>query len=110
MARSWAPSTLHNPGDQMKKPMECEIEVVEFEAPRYIRWKAVDKMHDMDIRYHLEKTGEKTRLTQISRIAFAFPYNLVAPLIKSSISKEMDGQFEKLREVLQKRVMVEGSG
>lgn len=99
--------SVHNPGDELK-PMECDIEILAFEKPRYILWKAVDEMHTMYVEYHLEDLGNRTKLTQNSKIKFGFPYSLIAPIfIKPKIAKEMQGQFVKLQEVLDEMVGVE---
>lgn len=99
--------SVHNPGDELK-PMTCDIEILAFEKPRYIRWKVVDEMHTMVIEYHLNDLGNQTRLTQTSNIKFGFPYSLIAPIfIKPKIAKEMQGQFVKLQEVLDASVGVE---
>jgi uncharacterized protein YndB with AHSA1/START domain len=99
--------SVHNPGDELK-PMKCDIEILAFEKPRYIRWKVVDEMHTMFIEYHLNDLGNQTRLTQTSNIKFGFFAGLIAPIvIKPKVAREVEGQFEKLREVLDDMVGVE---
>lgn len=92
----------HAPGG-MK--FEAVVEIVAYVPYERMEWRMTDKGHVLDGVYLLEEVEEGTRLTQKSHFRFTgllrIPSFFLKGVIQKDIQKEMDGQFEKLKRMLE---------
>ena len=76
-----------------------QIEVLECEPPRYIRWRQADRVGVFDIVYELVPIERGTRLTQRDEVAWRLPLSsLVGERI---VRRHIAEQHEALRSLLE---------
>ena len=89
---------VHKPGP---KASELRIEVLEYDAPRRIKWRQVDDAGTFVVTFDLEPTAAGgTRLTQTDETSWTGPFRLLAPVLHRVVRKTLPKQFASLRTVL----------
>lgn len=97
---------IHTPGG-MK--FNATLRTTAYEPHERIEWLMTDKGHELHIIYELEPTEDKTatRLSQTSQVQtggwLRLPGMLFKGFIRKDIEKEMNKQFQNLKQVLEKQ-------
>ena len=92
---------MHRPAGYPKKHIR-RIEVLEYDAPRRIRWRQEDHIGVFDITYDFEATEAGTRLTQRDDIKWKLP--LAGPFGRRIVGRHIGEQQDDLKRVLESEV------
>ena len=90
---------MHRPSGYPLKHIR-RIEVLEYEAPRLVRWRQEDHIGVFDITYELEPTDGGTRLIQRDEIDWKLP--LAGPFGTRIVGKHIGEQQKDLKRVLER--------
>ena len=91
---------MHKPSGYPRKHIR-RIEVLEYDAPRRIRWRQEDQIGVFDITYELEPTDGGTRLLQTDDIKWKLP--LAGPFGKRIVGRHIGEQQKDLKRVMEAR-------
>jgi uncharacterized protein YndB with AHSA1/START domain len=90
---------LHRPRPG-KPASELNMEVVEYDEPRRLRWREEDADGVFDVTYELEPTGSGTRLSQIDDIDWKIS-KLAFPIARIMVSRDIARQLAALKRKLE---------
>ncbi|MEA2473734.1 MAG: hypothetical protein QOE06_1649 [Thermoleophilaceae bacterium] len=90
---------MHKPSGYPRRHIR-RIEVLEYDAPRRVRWVQEDQIGVFDITYELEPTEGGTRLTQRDEIKWKLP--LAGPFGKRIVGRHIGEQQQDLKRVLER--------
>ena len=74
-------STFRQVYEENGRKMEFQGKTTAFEKNRRVRVFLTGKMFDLDVDYHLEDLGGRTRLTQDSEVQFKGAMRFMAPVM-----------------------------
>jgi uncharacterized protein YndB with AHSA1/START domain len=89
----------HQP-TRMKPAAELQMELIELDAPRLVRFREEDDDGVFDVTYLLEPAGEGTRFTQRSDVEWKLPKPLQL-LANRMVPRHLDGQMKALKRELE---------
>ncbi len=91
---------IHEPGPA--KPTRLTVELLEINAPTYLRLRSTDELAWFDVSYHLEELpDDATRLTQTDHAHFQGFAKLLQPVMWVAINGGIKRQFRQLKTLLE---------
>lgn len=74
--------------------------VTEYEPDSLIAFHLTSRVHELDVKYSLQRPGETTRLTVEADVRWKFPVNVISLFAGKSMQRRMEGQTSaELREL-----------
>ena len=83
--------------------MRREVEIVEYDPPRLVRWRQEDGNGRFDIAYRVEPSGRGSRFTQSDDIAWKVPRAVGAFAERVFVRRHIGQQMEALKRLLEGR-------
>jgi uncharacterized protein YndB with AHSA1/START domain len=83
--------------------MRRELQVVEYEPPRLVRWRQEDENGVFDITYRVHPSAAGARFTQADEIAWKVPRPIGAMAERLFVRRHIGQQMKALKQLLESR-------
>ena len=83
--------------------MRRELEIVDYDAPRLVRWRQEDENGRFDITYRIEPNGDGSRFIQSDEIAWKVPRAIGAIAERVFVRRHIHEQMRALKQLLESR-------